>query len=164
MAEAEPSALLSAPSMRQAPRAVADRGGDALAQYGAFVLRCAIGIDWVAHALLKPYRGMETHAALLAKNGIWPQLAWPTFGIELLGGVMIILGIYSRYWATLLTVFLLTVVWIKWPVGWLYSYSGGGWEYPLFWGFVQSAYVLVGEGAFALYPAPLPIAARWRCF
>jgi putative oxidoreductase len=42
------------------------------------------------------------------------------------------------------------VVWIKWPVGWLYSNPGGGWEYPLFWLVAQAALVLVGSGALAL--------------
>ena len=49
------------------------------APYGIFVLRVAVGIDWIVHAFLKTYRGMVTHEALLAKNGITPLLAWPTF-------------------------------------------------------------------------------------
>src|SRR5258705_5498149 len=57
-----------------------------LAQYGIFLLRVAVGIDWIVHALLKTYRGMNTHEALLAKNGITPLLAWPTFSVELIGG------------------------------------------------------------------------------
>ena len=40
------------------------------APYGLFLLRVAIGFDWIVHAFLKTSRGMETHAALLAKNGI----------------------------------------------------------------------------------------------
>ena len=102
------------------------------AKYGIFLLRVAIGIDWIAHAFLKTYRGMNTHEALLAKNGITPLLAWPTFGVEVIGGVAILLGWYTRQWSAFLLVFLAVVVWIKWPVGWLYSNTGGGWEYPLF--------------------------------
>ena len=121
-----------------------------LAQYGIFLLRVAVGIDWIAHALLKTYRGMNTHEALLAKNGITPLLAWPTFSVELIGGCAILLGWYTRQWSAFLLVFLAVVVWIKWPVGWLYSNAGGGWEYPLFWLVAQAALVLVGSGAFAL--------------
>ena len=119
-------------------------------KYGIFLLRVAIGIDWIAHAFLKTYRGMNTHEALLAKNGITPLLAWPTFGLELVGGTCILLGWYSRQWAAFLLCFLAVVVWIKWPVGWLYSSPGGGWEYPLFWLLAQAALVLCGDGAFAL--------------
>jgi putative oxidoreductase len=122
----------------------------AFAPYGMLLLRVAIGIDWLAHAYLKVYRGMYTHEALLAKNGITPLLAWPTFTLEVIGGIAIILGWYSRQWAAFLLFFLATVVWIKWPVGWTYSNTGGGWEYPLFWLFAQAALVLGGEGAFAL--------------
>jgi putative oxidoreductase len=121
-----------------------------LAPYGLFLLRLAIGVDWIAHAFLKTYRGMNTHEALLARNGIPSLLAWPTFSLEVVGGVAILLGWYSRQWAAFLLAFLATVVWIKWPVGWLYSNSGGGWEYPLFWLFAQLALVLCGDGAFAL--------------
>jgi putative oxidoreductase len=126
-----------------------------LAPYGILLLRLALGVDWLAHAFLKTSRGMETHAALLARNGITPLLAWPTFGLEVLGGIAILLGFYSRQWALLLLVFLSVVVWVKWPVGWLYSYAGGGWEYPLFWLAAQAGFVLSGDGAFALKTAPL---------
>jgi putative oxidoreductase len=133
--------------------AIADRSeciDRSFAPYGIFLLRLAIGIDWIAHAFLKTYRGMNTHEALLARNGIPSLLAWPTFSLEVVGGIAIILGWYSRQWAAFLLAFLATVVWIKWPVGWLYSNSGGGWEYPLFWLFAQLALVLCGDGAFAL--------------
>jgi putative oxidoreductase len=122
----------------------------AMAPYGLFLLRAAIGIDWIAHAFLKTARGMNTHEALLAKNGITPLLAWPTFGIEVMGGIAILLGWYTRQWAALLLIFLGVVVWIKWPVGWTYSNTGGGWEYPLFWLIAQAALVCAGGGAFAL--------------
>ena len=120
------------------------------AKYGIFLLRVAIGTDWIAHAFLKTYRGMHTHEALLAKNGITPLLAWPTFGVEVIGGFAILLGWYTRQWSAFLLVFLAVVVWIKWPVGWLYSSTGGGWEYPLFWLLAQAALELAGSGAFAL--------------
>ena len=119
-------------------------------QCGIFLLRVAVGVDWIVHALLKTYRGMHTHEALLAKNGITPLLAWPTFGVELIGGCAILVGWYTRQWSAILLVFLAVVVWIKWPVGWLYSNVGGGWEYPLFWLFAQLALLLAGSGAFAL--------------
>jgi putative oxidoreductase len=122
----------------------------AYARYGIFLLRVAVGIDWIVHALLKTYRGMNTHEVLLAKNGITPLLAWPTFSVELIGGCAILLGWYTRQWSALLLIFLAVVVWIKWPVGWLYSNTGGGWEYPLFWLMAQAALVLAGSGAFAL--------------
>jgi putative oxidoreductase len=120
------------------------------APYGIFLLRVAIGIDWIVHAFLKTYRGMYTHEALLAKNGITPLLAWPTFSLEVIGGVAILLGWYTRQWTALLLIFLAVVIWIKWPVGWLYSNTGGGFEYPLLWLVAQAALMLAGSGAFAL--------------
>jgi putative oxidoreductase len=120
------------------------------APYGLFLLRISLGFDWLVHAFLKVSRGMYTHEALLAKNGITPLLAWPTFSLEVIGGVAIILGWYTRQWAGFLLIFLAVVVWIKWPVGWGYSNTGGGWEYPMLWLVAQAALVLAGSGAFAL--------------
>jgi putative oxidoreductase len=128
----------------------------ATTQYGLFILRVAIGTDWIVHAFLKTYRGMYTHEALLAKNGISPLLAWPTFSLEVIGGVAILLGWYTRQWAAFLLIFLAVVVWIKWPVGWIYSNTGGGWEYPLFWLMAQLTLVLAGGGAFALQKRDAP--------
>ncbi len=76
------------------------------ARYGLFLLRVAIGFDWIVHAFLKISRGMYTHEALLAKNGITPLLAWPTFSLEVVGGVAILLGWYTRQWAAFLLIFL----------------------------------------------------------
>ena len=122
----------------------------AWAPYGLALLRVAIGFDWIVHAFLKISRGMYTHEALLAKNGITPLLAWPTFGLEVIGGVAILLGWYTRQWAGFLLIFLAVVVWVKWPVGWGYSNPGGGWEYPMLWLVAQAALVIAGSGAFAL--------------
>jgi putative oxidoreductase len=122
----------------------------AWAPYGLALLRVAIGFDWIVHAFLKISRGMYTHEALLAKNGITPLLAWPTISLEVIGGVAILLGWYTRQWAAFLLIFLGVVVWIKWPVGWGYSNPGGGWEYPMLWLVAQAALVLAGSGAFAL--------------
>jgi putative oxidoreductase len=152
-------AEIAAAGVPRADEAPASNTGSAvdaaLAPYGLFLLRLAIGIDWIAHAFLKTSRGMNTHEALLERNGITPLLAWPTFSIEVIGGLCIILGFYSRQWAAFLLIFLGVVVWIKWPVGWVYSNSGGGWEYPLFWLLAQAAFVLAGDGAFAIRKARL---------
>ena len=86
-----------------------------LAPYGLLILRLAIGVDWIVHALLKTSRGMETHVALLERNGIPGFLAWPTFTAELTLGIMFVFGFWSRQAAAFLLVFLLVVVWIKWP-------------------------------------------------
>ena len=56
-APAVPAALFANPAV--------DR---VFASYGIFLLRVAIGVDWIVHAFLKTYRGMYTHEALLAND------------------------------------------------------------------------------------------------
>jgi putative oxidoreductase len=58
--------------------------------------------------------------------------------------------------AAFLLIFLAVVVWIKWPVGWTYSNTGGGWEYPLLWLIAQMVLVCAGGGAFALQRTKAP--------
>jgi putative oxidoreductase len=128
-----------------------------LAPYGAFVLRVALGAMFVAHALLKfLVFTMPGFAGFLAKVGLPPALAWPIFLAELLGGVAIIGGLYSRYVAVALLPLLLGALSVHFPNGWLFTAANGGWEYPAFLALAALTHILVGEGAFALRPAALP--------
>jgi putative oxidoreductase len=121
-----------------------------LAPYGIFLLRFTLGIAWIAHALLKTSRGMETTEALFLKNGIPQILAWPVFTMEVVGGLCIVLGLYSRQWLIALFPAIVAVIWIKWPVGWVYSNPGGGYEFPLFWTMTQFGAILLGDGKWAI--------------
>jgi putative oxidoreductase len=121
-----------------------------LAPYAIFVMRLTLGVAWMAHALLKTYRGMHTTEALFLKNGIPQILAWPVFTLELVGGACIIMGFYSRQWLLVLLPAIVIVVWVKWPVGWVYSNPGGGYEFPLFWVFTQIAAIMLGDGKYAI--------------
>jgi putative oxidoreductase len=72
-----------------------------------------------------------------------------------MGGMATLLGLYTRQWAAFLLIFLAVVVWIKWPVGWTYS-NTGGWEYPLFRLIAQATLACAGGSAFALQRAKPP--------
>ena len=68
-----------------------------LAPYGIFVSRVALGLMFIAHALLKyVVFTIPGFAAFLGQAGFPEVLAWPTVLAELLGGVAIVLGVYSR--------------------------------------------------------------------
>jgi putative oxidoreductase len=124
------------------------------APYGIFLLRVALGAMFVAHALLKYFVfTMPGFEGFLGKIGLPAVLAWPIFLAELLGGLAIIAGFYGRFvWAALLPV-LLGALFVHVPNGWLFTASGGGWEYPAFLAVAALAHVLIGDGAFAARPA-----------
>ena len=50
--------------------------------------------------------------------------------------------------------------WVHLPNGWLFTSTGGGWEYPVFLAAAAAAQSLLGDGAYALkLPRPRRIAA-----
>jgi len=131
-----------------------------LAPYGIFVSRVALGLMFIAHALLKyVVFTIPGFAAFLGQAGFPEVLAWPTVLAELLGGVAIVLGVYSRVVALALIPVLVGALFVHVPNGWLFTAANGGWEYPAFLVVAAVSHVLTGEGAFALKPTVLPAAA-----
>ena len=136
-------------------------------EYAALVLRLALGTMFVAHALLKvlvftPAGTVQFFESL----GLPGAFAYLTIAAELGGGILLLLGIASR-WVSLAMVPLLagTIVLVHGSAGWLFSNPGGGWEYPAFLMAASVAQALLGDGAFALRvpglsPAGRPAAAQ----
>jgi putative oxidoreductase len=124
------------------------------APYGAFILRAALGIMFIAHAYLKfavfTVAGFE---GFLQSVGLPTLLAWPIILAELVGGIAILVGIYGRLVSLALLPVLLGALFIHAPNGWVFNAPNGGWEYPAFLAIAALAHVLIGEGAFALRPA-----------
>jgi putative oxidoreductase len=117
-------------------------------QIGASMLRLSLGIMWIAHALLKLLVfTLPGTAQFFASTGLPGALAYPVFAAELLGGVMIVLGIYARQVSLLLTPILLGALWVHAPNGWLFTAPNGGWEYPAFLAIASVSQWLIGDGA-----------------
>ena len=119
--------------------------------YAALVLRLALGTMFIAHALLKYFvftlPGTEQFFVSLGLPGV---LAYATFAAELVGGVLLILGVHSRVVALALIPVLLGATWAHAGNGWLFSAPNGGWEYPAFWTVALVVQAVLGDGAFAL--------------
>lgn len=127
------------------------------APYGLFVLRVSLGVMFIAHALLKyAMFTMPGFAGFLGSIGLPTALAWPIFLAELVGGVLLVLGVYGRYVSLALLPILIGAFAIHFPNGWLFTVSNGGWEYPAFLIAGSVAHILAGDGAFALRSQPLP--------
>ncbi|MEW6123174.1 MAG: DoxX family protein [Pseudomonadota bacterium] len=126
------------------------------APYGLFLLRAALGLMWISHALMKLFLfGVSGFAGYLTSLGMPGFLAGPVILIELVGGLFILFGIFARPVAVLMIPVMLGAMSAHIGNGWLFSAPGGGWEYPAFL-IVSSLVVgLAGEGAFALRATPL---------
>ena len=128
-----------------------------LAPYGAFALRAALGVMFVAHAYLKyavfTVPGFE---GFLGSVGLPTFLAWPIILAELVGGLAILAGFYGRLVSVALLPVLLGALAIHAPNGWVFNAPNGGWEYPAFLALAALAQALVGDGAYALRSSGLP--------
>lgn len=121
------------------------------APYAALVLRLALGTMFVAHALLKIFVfTLPGTAQFFESLGLPSALAYVTVAAELVGGVLLILGIGTRWVAVVLVPILLGAVWVHAGNGWLFSAPKGGWEYPLFLAVAATVQALLGDGAYAL--------------
>lgn len=124
------------------------------APYGITVLRLALGVMWIAHALLKIFVfTLPGTAAFFETVGLPGFLAYPICAAEIVGGVAILLGIYGRFFSLLLLPILLGAVWVHFPNGWVHTSPNGGWEYPLFLAAVSLSHWLLGDGAYAFKPS-----------
>jgi putative oxidoreductase len=121
-----------------------------LAPYGAFALRAALGVMFVAHAYLKyAVFTVPGFAGFLGSVGLPAFLAWPIILAELVGGLAILAGFHGRLVSLALLPVLLGALAIHAPNGWVFNAPNGGWEYPAFLALAAIAHVLIRDGAFA---------------
>jgi putative oxidoreductase len=90
-------------------------------------------------------------AGSLARRGIEPALplAYVVFFLETIGAICIILGLFTRFFAAAIAIQFAIITFVAhWPQG--FTWSRGGWEYPLFWGLIMFAIALRGGGPYSL--------------
>jgi len=136
--------------------------------YAALLLRVSLGIMYIAHSLI--LKAMTFTLAGTAQYfeslGLPAFLAYATFWAELIGGILLVLGVQSRWVALALLPILFGAAWVHIGNGWVFSAQGGGWEYPLYLIVLSVAQALLGDGAYALKPSrplsPAPATASFK--
>jgi putative oxidoreductase len=120
------------------------------------LLRLSMGIMFLAHAGLKLFVfGLAGTVRFFDTLGLPPALAYFAIALEVIGGLTLILGIWARAAALILTLHMLAIIWfVQGSKGWVFSAPGGGWEFPAFWAVALLALALLGDGAYALAPTP----------
>lgn len=119
--------------------------------HGAALLRVSLGVMWIAHALLKLLVFTLLGTAQFFESVGYPGWsAYAVFAAELVGGVMLVLGIYARQVSLVLVPVMLGAAWVHLPNGWLFTAKNGGWEYPVFLAVASIAHWLIGDGAWTL--------------
>ena len=126
------------------------------APYAALILRLSLGLMFLAHAGLKLFVFTPAGTAgFFGKLGLPPALAYIVIAAEVAGAVALIAGVWARVAALALVPILLgAIATVHGANGWLFSNTGGGWEYLAFWAVSLVALALAGDGAWALVPTP----------
>ena len=126
------------------------------APYGAFLLRISLGVMYLAHSIVLKLVmfSLPGTAAFFTSLGLPAWTAYATFAVEAVGGLALVLGVWSRAVAIALIPVLLGALWAHSGNGWVFSAANGGWEYPLFLLVVSAVVAMLGDGAYALRPTP----------
>lgn len=126
--------------------------------WAALLLRCSVGVLFLAHGLyLKLFVfGMAGTVGFFQSLGYPAALAYIVVVVETLGGLALILGVFTRWVSIGLVPVLAGAVGVHAGNGWLFSASNGGWEYPVFWLMVMLALALLGDGRYSLARAIRP--------
>ncbi len=121
-------------------------------EYGIALLRVSLGVMFLAHSVLLKHivYTLPGTAQFFESIGLPGPLAYVVFWMEAVGGVLLVLGISTRWVSLALVPILLGAMWAHIGNGWVFSNANGGWEYPLYLAVLALAQTLLGSGAFAL--------------
>ena len=123
--------------------------------YAALLLRLALGAMFVAHGLTKLLVFTPAGTAKFFESvGFAGWFAWPIIAFEIVGGVLLLTGVYTRAIAAIAAIELFVASTVHFGNGWAFTNPNGGWEYPVFLAIAAATIALLGDGAFALKTTP----------
>jgi len=122
------------------------------ADIAALMLRVSMGILFLVHAGLKIFIFTPAGtAAFFSSLGLPGPLAYLVMTAELLGGIALILGVWTRWVSLALVPILLGSIYTPHgAAGFIFSNEGGGWEFPAFWAVALVVQALLGDGVLSL--------------
>lgn len=126
------------------------RGKPTYINFGLLIVRLALGISMAYHGYLKfmsGAAGLYKVGAMLAPLGVPGYFevfgAFAAFS-ELLGGILVALGLFTRLGSLLLAGVLFTATILHWDVGFF------TWDYPSQMGFAALAIFFMGGGRYSV--------------
>src|SRR5262249_35460866 len=111
-----------------------------------------LGCGWVllVHGWGKVTRGPAAYVKGFTEMGFDPALPWVWAGliIEFGGGLAILLGLFTRFFAAAVAIQMAIITVLYWHNG--FSWLNRGYEFTLLWGMVAFAIALRGGGPYSL--------------
>lgn len=125
------------------------------ADLAATPLRLSLGLVFLAHSvLLKLFVfTLPGTAQFFVSLNLPGWLAYVVFAAEAGGGLLLVLGIQTRWVALALLPIAAGATWAHWGNGWMFANANGGWEYPALLTVLCLVQALLGDGAFSFSPS-----------
>jgi len=127
----------------------------ALNDYAEPILRAALGIILIPHGMQKLFgafggMGFAGNAALFDRIGYTPGIFWGTLVgcTELIGGILLVLGLFTRFAAAAVLIFMIAAVHFTSAKG--FFWNNGGSEYALLIGVCALFFLIRGGGKCSL--------------
>ena len=114
------------------------------------VIRVACGWNLLIHGWGKVSRGPSAFTKAFSTMGFEPAIVWAWLAliIEFGGGICLIVGLFTRFWAAAAAIEMLIITIAYWNNG--FAWLNRGYEYTLLWGFVCLAIALRGASKWSL--------------
>lgn len=114
---------------------------------GILCIRVALGIVFVHAGWLKVI-DMPSTVGFFGAVGIPALLAYAVSYIELIGGILLLAGVWTRYVGIALAVIMIVAIKILLPNG--FGLATGGYEYPTVLLLLSFAVITLGSGTYSL--------------
>jgi putative oxidoreductase len=127
-----------------------DRFATSRRELGPGLLRLGLGAIFLAHSYAKlAIFTLPGTVSFFESHGLPGWTVYPVLTLELLGGLCLVSGVHVRLAALVLIPVMLGALLPHAANGWMFTNTGGGWEYVAFLLVALSAQVLLGRGSFA---------------
>ena len=121
---------------------------DRLQPLALLVLRVVLGIILIGHGYPKVAGGLPQHVQFVHSLGLPGWLAYFSAAAEFFGGILIVLGLFTRCAAFAALINLSVAIWkVHWKNGLL---GNGGYQFPLALAAICFALIFLGGGPMAL--------------
>jgi putative oxidoreductase len=115
-----------------------------LQPFAQLVMRLAIGAILIAHGYHKVFGGFHHHMDMVVSLGLPKWTAYLSAGTEFFGGIALVLGVFTRFFALAVLIEMSVAIW---KVHLKNGLTGqGGYEFPLAIATIALALVCFGGG------------------
>ena len=122
---------------------------DRMQPLGLLALRLVVGTIMIGHGYGKVFHGgLAQHVARVSSLGLPGWLAYPSAFTEFFGGILLIIGLFTRFVSLAFMIDMLVAMWkIHWKNG---MFGKGGYELVLTLATIAFALIFFGAGPIAI--------------